>query len=93
MRLRTIVWPLAAPLLLGGGILVFLMALNELTVSALLWSSGSETLGVLIYNFEEGGSTGAAAALSVLTIVAVLGLLGVLQTLSRRLPKGSLPWA
>lgn len=93
MRLRTIVWPLAAPLLLGGAILVFLMALNELTVSALLWSSGSETLGVLIYNFEEGGSTGAAAALSVLTIAVVLGLLGVLQALSRRLPKGALPWA
>ena len=93
MRLRTIVWPLAAPLLLGGAILVFLMALNELTVSALLWSSGSETLGVLIYNFEEGGSTGAAAALSVLTIAAVLGLLAVLQALSRRLPKEALPWA
>lgn len=93
MRLRTIVWPLAAPLLLGGALLVFLMALNELTVSALLWSSGSETLGVLIYNFEEGGSTGASAALSVLTIAVVLALLGMLQALSRRLPQGALPWS
>jgi iron(III) transport system permease protein len=93
MRLRTIVWPLAAPLLLGGALLVFLMTLNELTVSALLWSSGSETLGVLIYNFEEGGSSGASAALSVLTIAAVLALLGMLQALSRRLPQGALPWS
>jgi len=92
MRLRTIVWPLAAPLLLGGALLVFLMAVNELTVSALPWSSGSETLGVLIYNFEEGGAAGASAALSVLTIAAVLGLLGVLQVLARRLPQGALPW-
>ncbi len=93
MRLRTIVWPLAAPTLLAGGILVFLMAVNELTVSALLWSSGSETLGVLIYNFEEGGSTGAAAALSVLTMVVVLVLLALLQAMARRLPRGALPWA
>jgi iron(III) transport system permease protein len=92
MRLRTIVGPLAAPLLLGGALLVFLMALNELTVSALLWSSGSETLGVLIYNFEEGGATGTSAALSVLTIAAVLVLLGVLHVLARRLPQGTLPW-
>ena len=49
-RLRTIVLPLAAPSAAAGAILVFLTAVNELTVSALLWSSGTETLGVVIYN-------------------------------------------
>lgn len=93
LRLRTIVWPLASPLLLGSAIMVFLMAVNELTVSALLWSSGSETLGVMIYNLEDGGFTGAAAALSVVTLTGILLLLSALQALSRRLPAGSLPWS
>ncbi|APZ43046.1 ABC transporter permease [Acidihalobacter ferrooxydans] len=93
MRLRTIVWPLASPLLLGSAIMIFLMAINELTVSALLWSSGSETLGVMIYNLEDGGSTGAAAALSIATLAGILLLLAALQALARRLPVGSLPWS
>ena len=93
LRMRSIVWPLASPLLLGSAIMVFLMAVNELTVSALLWSSGSETLGVMIYNLEDGGFTGSAAALSVATLAGILLLLAVLQMLARRLLSGSLPWA
>src|SRR5262249_16527989 len=46
-RLRTVLLPMAAPAVAAGAILVFLTALNELTVSALLWSSGNETLGVV----------------------------------------------
>ncbi len=46
--------PLIAPSLFAGGLLVFLLAVNELTVSALLWSAGNETLGVLIFNLDEG---------------------------------------
>ena len=42
-RLATVILPLAAPAVAAGAILVFLTALNELTVSALLWSSGNET--------------------------------------------------
>ena len=45
-RLRTIILPLVAPAAAAGALLIFLTAFNELTVSALLWSSGSETLGV-----------------------------------------------
>ncbi len=48
-RLRHIVLPLLAPAAFAGALLVFLTAVNELTVSALLWSAGKETLGVVIF--------------------------------------------
>ena len=51
----------------------FLGAFNELTVSVLLWASGSETVGVVIFNMEEGGSSSMASAVSVLVILFVLG--------------------
>jgi iron(III) transport system permease protein len=48
-RLRTIIVPLVAPTAAAGALLIFLTAFNELTLSALLWSSGSETLGVVFF--------------------------------------------
>jgi len=50
-RLRTIIFPLVAPATLAGGVLIFMTAFCELTVSALLWASGSETLGVVMFSF------------------------------------------
>ena len=67
-------------------------AFNELTVSALLWSSGTETLGVLVYNLDDGGYTVMATAVAVLAVIAILVLMACAQLLARRLPEGVLPW-
>ncbi len=91
-RLATILLPLLAPAAAASGILVFLTALNELTVSALLWSSGRETLGVIVYSLQEGGDTPLAAAVSVVAIAIVLGLMVLADVIGRRLPPGALPW-
>jgi iron(III) transport system permease protein len=91
-RMRTILLPMLAPAAAAGGLLVFLTALNELTVSALLWSSGAETLGVIVYSLQEGGDSPAAAAVSVVAIVVVLALMLAANGLARRLPPGALPW-
>ena len=91
-RLATVMLPLAAPAVMAGAILVFLTALNELTVSALLWSSGHETLGVVVFSLEQGGDTTLAAALSVLVVLATVALMGGASLLARRLPAGVLPW-
>ena len=91
-RLRTIILPLTAPAAAAGAILVFLTAFNELTVSALLWSSGTETLGVVIFNLEDSGETVMASAVSVAVVGVVIVLMGVIQLASRRLPKGVVPW-
>ncbi|WCR16398.1 ABC transporter permease [Paracoccus seriniphilus] len=91
-RLRDIVLPLAAPSAAAGAILVFLTAVNELTVSALLWSSGTETLGVVIYNLEDSGETVMASALAMSIVLLIVMLMGLVQAGAQRFPKGVIPW-
>ncbi|MBK1697256.1 ABC transporter permease [Rhodovibrio salinarum] len=91
-RLWSIVLPLLAPAATAGALLVFMQALNELTVSALLWSSGAETLGVVVYNLESGGFTTKATAVAVLAVAATVAVMLALTLLAGRLPRGTLPW-
>ncbi|WP_417274057.1 ABC transporter permease [Celeribacter halophilus] len=91
-RLRDVILPLSAPAAAAGAILVFLTAFNELTVSALLWSSGTETLGVVIFNLDDSGETALASALAMTIVLVVMALMAVIQLLSRRFPKGVVPW-
>lgn len=91
-RLRDILLPLAAPAAAAGALLVFLTAFNELTVSALLWSAGNETLGVLIFNLDDSGDSVMASAVAVLVVSVVVALMTGFQLASRHLPKGVIPW-
>ncbi|TMG99240.1 MAG: iron ABC transporter permease [Betaproteobacteria bacterium] len=91
-RLVTIIMPLVAPAAAAGALLIFLTAFNELTVSALLWSSGTETLGVVFFSFQQGGDSTYAAALGVLTVMVSFGLMLATLALANRLPRGVLPW-
>ena len=92
-RLLTLVRPAIAPAMLAGAMFVFLTAFNELTVSALLWSAGARTLGVVMYGLEEAGLTPEASALGLSTIAVVLALMLALDRMGRSLPPGVLPWA
>jgi iron(III) transport system permease protein len=91
-RLKDIIMPLIAPAAGASVILVFLIACNELTISALLWSAGTQTLGVAIYNLDDSGSSDLASALSVLVVLMVVFLMLLLELLAKRLPKGVVPW-
>ena len=91
-RLVTVILPLVAPAAAAGALLIFLTAFNELTVSALLWSTGSETLGVVFFSFQQGGDSNYAAALGMLTVVVSVTLMLSTLLLAGRLPKGVLPW-
>ncbi len=91
-RFNLVLVPGVLPAAAAGAVLVFLTAFNELTVSALLWSSGTETLGVVLFNFEDGGYTTLASAVAVVTVLVVLALVALLDSLHQRLPKGTLPW-
>jgi iron(III) transport system permease protein len=91
-RLMDIIVPLVAPAAGASVILVFLIACNELTVSAILWSAGTQTLGVAIYNLDDSGSFNLASALSVLVVIMVIAMMVVLELMAKRLPKGVVPW-
>ena len=66
---------LATPAAVSGAVLVALTAVRELTLSVLLLSPGSQTLGVVIFNLQQAGAYNASSALSV--IVALVGLLSL----------------
>lgn len=91
-RMGRVFLPLVAPAAASGAILVFLTAYNEITVSALLWSTGNETIGTTIFSYESGGYTTIAAAMSVVTVAATAVLMLVLDASGRRLPPGVVPW-
>jgi iron(III) transport system permease protein len=91
-RLRFVVAPALLPAMTAGGLLVFLMAFNELTVSALLWSAGAETLGVALLSLEDAGLAGEAAAVAITTAVVVAMIMAALDRLAHHAPDGTVPW-
>ncbi|GGB33277.1 ABC transporter permease [Roseibium aquae] len=91
-RLRRIFAPMIAPAAASGAILVFLTAYNEITVSALLWSTGNETIGTTIFNYEDGGYTTLAAAMSTVVVLATICIMLAMNGLAQRAPAGTIPW-
>lgn len=91
-RLATIILPIVLPAVVAGGLMAFLLAFNELTISALLWSAGTETLGVALLNLEDAGLGAEAAALATVATAIVAALMLALEAMGRRFPDDALPW-
>jgi iron(III) transport system permease protein len=91
-RLVAIHLPLLAPALAAGGVLVALTAVNEVTVSSLLYGPGAQTLGVLVFGLQDSGQSPLAAAVSCLALGLVAALMALATLAGRRLPPGTLPW-
>jgi iron(III) transport system permease protein len=91
-RILSVFLPGMLPAAAAGAILVVMTAINELTLSALLWSSGNETIGVMVFALQYEGNSTAAAAVAVLSTVLVLILAALATTVARALPRGMLPW-
>jgi len=81
--LRRVVLPLTRPSLAAVWTLVFVLALQEVSASILLYTSRSTVLAVAIFDLWEAGNVNALAALAVLqlgvTFVALLALAGLRQ--------------
>ncbi len=91
-RLLQVHLPPLAPALAAGGILVALTAVNEVTVSSLLYGPGTQTLGVLVFGLQESGQAPLAAAVSCLALGLMAGLMALATLAARHLPAGTLPW-
>ena len=70
--LRHILLPLIRSGLVAGWLLVFMPAFYELTMSILLYSSGTMTVGVALYQLESYSDPQAASVLAVLVLIIVL---------------------
>lgn len=66
-----------SPLLLKGVIastfLIFVSALTELTLSSMLASANTKTIGLTIFNFQQAGDYNLSAAMSTLVVLLILG--------------------
>ena len=80
------------PMATAGALLVFLTAFNELTVSALLWSSGAETLGVVVSSRSSRAATRPTPRRSAMLTVGVTIALMLSTLLDRKAGSGVLPW-
>ena len=75
--------PLARPGLFVGWLLVFVPALQELSASILLFSSGSITLAVAVYNLYETGALEPVAALAIVTMLIITAAIALAGRLGR----------
>jgi len=85
-----IMLPLLAPVLLGGWIYVFVLAVRELGASIFLVGPGTHVLGTIsLTMWEEGGSYGAVAALGVVQIIPLLVIVMLLRLIEVRVQRRS----
>ncbi len=68
---RTVVLPLLRPMVIVGGLIVFMFGLHEVTMSSLLYGPGSATLAVVVLNLQQLGDNGLTAALALLLALLV----------------------
>lgn len=76
---------MAIPAALSGAVLVVVTAVREMTISILLISPGTTTLGVQVFNLQQAGNYNQASALSLLFMVfGIVALALVIRTPAKR---------
>lgn len=82
--LRLVVLPLTRPTLAAAWTLLFILAMQEVSASILLYTSRSTVLSVAVFDLWEAGNVNALAALSVMQLaVTFIALVLVLRTRQR----------
>lgn len=74
---QKILIPLLVQPVLAGSFLIFVSALTELTLSSMLASAGTKTIGLTIFNFQQAGDYSLSAAMSAIIVILVLGGYGM----------------
>ena len=80
---KDIIVPLIAPSIVAGWFLIFMPSFYELTMSLLLYSGDTKTIGVLLYELQTYADTQNASVLSVIILSIVLGGNLLLNKLSK----------
>lgn len=81
---RTIVIPLLLQPILTGSFLIFISVLTELSLSSLLATASTKTIGLFIFNLEQGGDYNLSSAMSVCIVLIVLLVYGVTDYFNRQ---------
>lgn len=81
--LARVVVPLIIPGFVAGWTLLAVVFMREFSMSLLLWSSGSEVVTVLFYDYWTNGQLGRLSALGMLLIVASLIIVFTVRRVTR----------
>lgn len=73
-RLKDVVLPLILPSIVAGWFLIFMPCFYELSMSNLLYSTNTKTLGVELYTYQTYHSQQTASALASAILIFVVGL-------------------
>ena len=85
---QRVILPLTSGPIASGLGMVIISSLMELTTSSLLWSGGSETVGVVIFNFTSAGMSNLASAYSSLILLCLLAAAGGVKLLTVGVRRG-----
>jgi iron(III) transport system permease protein len=81
--LQRVLVPLAAPGLIAGWSLLVVVFMREFSMSLLLWTSGSEVVTVLFYDYWTNGRFGQVSALGTLLVIASLSIVFIVRRMTR----------
>jgi len=82
--LRRIVLPLTRPTLVATWTLLFILSLQEISSSILLYTAPSTVLSVAVFDLWEAGNVNALAALSVMQLLVTFAALAVVARLRQK---------
>ncbi len=81
---RTIMLPLLVPGMLAAWVFVAVLSFREFPASVMVYSHGSEVIGVSIFNLLQDGSFGLLSAFGILMLLVLLLLIGVVMLIAGR---------
>ncbi|MCD8224180.1 MAG: iron ABC transporter permease [Clostridiales bacterium] len=82
-RLKDVLFPLIVPSIVAGWFLIFMPCFYELTMSNLLYSTDTKTLGVELFTYQTYHSQQTASALATAILVVVIVLNVVMDKLTK----------
>lgn len=73
---KAVIWkrimiPMMTKQVLSSSFLIFVAAMTELTLSSMLASAGTKTIGLTIFNLQQGGDYSSSAAMSAVIVFIV----------------------
>ena len=71
-RWKEIILPLMWRPILSGSSIIFILALTEVSMSSILASAGTTTIGLFIFNLQQAGDYNIAGAMSVVVLLMLL---------------------
>ena len=82
-RLKDVVFPLIVPSIVAGWFLIFMPCFYELTMSNLLYSNNTKTLGVELFTYQTYHSQQTASALASGILIMLIVLIYVLNKVTK----------